>query len=247
MNREEAQYILRSYHLGGCDAEDPQFHDALETLKKDPELASWFEQEQAIDASLSRKVTSFPVPPGLKGQLLAARKVVPLRAWWQRPVWITVAAACVTLIATIALFLIRSPGQRQFAEFQSYVTDTAAGLDHLDISTSNLAQIRQWLGEHRAPENFVVPGGLNGRSPVGCRVFAWNGQKVSLVCFNLEDKKVAHLFIIDRSALTDPPVGRGPQFQSTPDGIATVSWSDDRRVYIVALQRGEEDLKRLFL
>src|SRR5262245_6673660 len=114
MNREEAKYILRSYHLGGCDAEDPQFRDALETLKLDPELASWFEQEKMIDAGLSRKLTSFPVPPGLKGQLLAARKVVPLRAWWQRPVWITAAAACVTVIAAIALFLIRSPGQRQF-------------------------------------------------------------------------------------------------------------------------------------
>src|SRR5262245_46204661 len=190
MNREEAKYILRSYHLGGCDAEDPQFRDALETLKRDPELASWFEQEQAIDVNLSRKFTSFPVPPGLKSQLLAARKVVPRRAWWQRSVWITAAAACVTLIAAIALLSIRSPGQRHFAEFQSYVTDTAARLDHLDIRTSNLTQIRQWLADHRAPENFVVPDGLNGKSTVGCRVFAWNGQKVSLVCFNLDDKKV---------------------------------------------------------
>jgi hypothetical protein len=247
MNREEAKYILRSYPPGGCDAEDPQFREALEMLKQDPELASWFEQEQAIDANLSRKFTSFPVPPSLKGQLLAARKVVPLRVWWQRPAWIIAAAACVTLIAALALFLIRAPGQRQFAEFQSYVADTAARLDHLDIQTSDLAQIRQWLGDHRAPESFVVPAGLNGKSTVGCRVFEWNGQKVSLVCFNLEDKKIAHVFIIDRSALANPPVGHSPQFQSTADGIATASWSDDRRTYIVAMQRGEEDLKRLFL
>ena len=108
-------------------------------------------------------------------------------------------------------------------------------------------QIRQWLGRHSAPEDFIVPAKLNGKSSVGCRVFAWNGQKVSLVCFKLENKKVAHLFVMDRSALTKLPGGGAVQFQTTRNGIATASWSDARRIYIVAMEQGEQDLKRLLL
>jgi hypothetical protein len=102
-------------------------------------------------------------------------------------------------------------------------------------------------GAHRAPENFAIPGKLNGRSRVGCRVFAWNGQKVSLICFEIENKKVAHLFVMDTSSLTNLPAGGIPHFQTTGDGIATASWSDAQRIYILALKQGEQDLKRLLL
>lgn len=247
MNREEAKYILQSDHLSGCDVESPQFRDALEMLQHDPELAAWFAQEQAIDAKLSESFRTFPVPPALKSQLLAGRKIVPLPVWWRQPAWIRAAAACMALLGTLAILLFRSPEPRQLAEFRSYVAETAATLDHLDLQTSDLDQIRLWLGGHSAPENFAIPGKLNGKSSVGCRVFQWNGQKVSLVCFELGNKKVAHLFVMDRSAPTNSPGESRPQFQTARNGIATASWSDARRIYIVALVAGEQDLKRLFL
>jgi hypothetical protein len=247
MNRDAAQYILRSYHLGSRDAEDPQFRDALGMLARDPELAAWFAKDQAMDNGISRALQTFPVPADLKGQLLAARKVVPLYAWWQRPTWISTVAACVTLIATLAVLLSRAPKQTQFAEYHSYIAHTAASLDHLDVKTSDLLQIRQWLSGHGAPEDFAIPGRLNGKARVGCRVFEWNGQKVSLVCFELENQKVAHMFVIDRSMFTNLPGGGALQFQTTQDGIATASWSDARRTYIVAMQRGQQDLRRLLL
>lgn len=247
MNREDAKYILQSYHLGGQDADDPQFRDALQMVKRDPELAAWFAEEQAIDAKLAEKLQSFPVPPALKVQLLAARKVVSPPAWWRRPQWISAAAATVALLATLAVILIRSPQHREFAEFRSYVADTAATLDHLDLQTNDLHQIREWLGGHSAPDNFVIPVKFNGKPSVGCRVFQWNGQKVSLVCFELENQKVAHLFVMDRSQLTNLPGEGALQFQTARDGITTAAWSDARRIYVVAMQQGEPDLKRLLL
>jgi hypothetical protein len=248
MNRDEAKYVLRSYHLRGLDAGDPQFREALEMLACDPELAAWFEAEQAIDRKLSEKFQAFPVPAELRSQLLAARKVVSAPVlWWRRPAWIGAAAAGVALLGALAILGPRMPEQRSFAEFRSYIASAAAKVDHLDFETSDLGQIRQWLGSHSAPGNFTVPGRLNGTSSLGCRVFAWNGQKVSLVCFELENKKVAHLFVMDRSALTNLPDGGAMQFQTTPAGMATASWSDARRIYIVAMERGEQDLKRLLL
>ncbi len=247
MNRDEAKYILRSYHLNGQDAEDRQFQEALDMLKHDPGLGDWFAQEQVIDKKLSEAFRTFAVPPDLTDNLLAARKIVPQRAWWQHPAWISVAAASLALLGVLAVLLSRAPEKRQFAEFRSYIVETATKLDHLDIQTGDLDRIREWLSAHGAPENFAIPAKLNGKSRVGCRVFAWNGQRISLVCFEIENEKVAHLFVMDRSVLTNLPDGGVPHFQTTGDGIATASWSDAERVYIMALEQGEQDLKRLLL
>lgn len=76
--RNEARRLLSAYGVGGQDADDPRFREALEMLKADPELAQWFAREQSWDSIIMEQFASFPVPPGLKSRLLAARKVVPL-------------------------------------------------------------------------------------------------------------------------------------------------------------------------
>jgi hypothetical protein len=247
MNRDEAKYILRVYHLDGRDAEAPEFREALEMLKHDPELAAWFAQERAIDQKLSQKFQSFPVPPDLKGQLLAARKIVSLHTCWRSRVWAGAAAACVALVAALAFVLSGPAHNKSLTEYRSFVADAAANLDHLDLETTNVFQIRTWLANHSAPEGFVIPEKLDDKSRVGCRVFSWNDQKVSLICFELGNSKTAHLFVMERSALSNLPRGNTPQFQTSHDGIATATWSDSKRVYIVALKNGEGDLKRLLL
>src|SRR4030095_16367194 len=116
MNRDEAKYILRSYDLNGRDAGDPQFQEALEMLRHDPELRECFAQEQAMDKKLSETFRVFPVPPDLKGKLVAARKIVPLHNWWQRPSLLGAAAASLALLGVLALLLSRAPEKRQFAQ-----------------------------------------------------------------------------------------------------------------------------------
>jgi hypothetical protein len=243
MNRDEAKYILRAYQPGGRDAGDPQFREALEMVRRDPELAAWFAHEQQTDANLARTFQQFPVPPALRGQLLVARKIVRPKTWWKHPAMAGMVAACLMM----ALFLIRPSPKGEFSEFHSYVAETASKLDHLDIQTSDRTQIQEWFHNHKAPENFAIPEKLVARASVGCRVFAWNKQKVSLVCFELQNKKVAHLFVVDRSALKNAPSGSKPSFQTTNDGLATASWSDPERTYIMAMAQGEEDLKNLLL
>ncbi|HXT40120.1 MAG TPA: hypothetical protein VN887_08860 [Candidatus Angelobacter sp.] len=244
MNRDEAKYILRAYHLGGQDADDPQFQEALGMVKSDPVLAKWFAHEQALDIRLSEKIRAFPVPPDLRTQLLAARKVIPLHVWWRPPAWIAVAAACAALMAAFTVFLLRPSGNRQFAEFRSYVADTTAKLDHLDLMSNDVDEVRRWLRDRSAPDDFVTPASLNGRPRIGCRVFEWKGQHVSLVCFRIEGGREAHLFVVDRATLRGAPNGTMPEF-AMMDGIATASWSKDRRTYVLATDAGEEELKRL--
>ena len=247
MNRDEAKYILRSYRLNGRDADDRQFQAALEVLKRDQELREWFSREQVVDLKLSDALRTFPVPPSLRRELLAVCKVVPQRSWWQQNAWISAAAASLALLALLSVMVIRTVHQRPFAEFHSYIVETASKLDHLDIRTDDLARVREWLRERRAPDDFTIPGQLNGKSSVGCRVLVWHGQKVSLVCFEIANNKVAHLFVMDRSVLTNSPEGGVPNIQAVGNGIATAAWSDSKRIYIVALEQGERDLRRLLL
>src|SRR5262245_39698896 len=230
MNRDEAQYVLRSYHLNGLDADDPQFQAALEMLKRDPELREWFSAEQVLDQKLSDAFRTFAVPPALKRELLAARKIVPQGGWWRRTAWISVAAASLALLGVLSVLLSRAVQKRPFAEIHSYIVETAAKLDHLDIRTGDLARVREWLRDHGAPDDFVIPGQLNGKSSVGCRVFSWKGQNISLVCFEIGNNKVAHLFVVDRSVLTSCPDGSVPQIEADGNGMATAAWSDSKRI-----------------
>jgi|KBSSwiStaDraftv2_1062776.scaffolds.fasta_scaffold92409_3 hypothetical protein len=246
MNRDEAKYILRSFHLNGLDTDDPQFQAALEMIQHDPELREWFSTEQVLDQKLSDAFRAFPVPPALQRELLAARNVVPPAAWWRQPVWMSVAAS-LALLGVLSVLLSRTAHKRPFAEFHSYIIETAAQLDHLDIRTGDLAQVREWLRAHRAPDDFAIPGRLHGKSSVGCRVFSWNEQNISLLCFDIENNKVAHLFVMDRSVLTNWPEGGVPQIETAGNGIATAAWSDSKRIYIMALEQGERDLRRLLL
>ncbi len=244
MNRDEAKYILRAYHLGGLDVEDPQFQEALELSRHDPVLGAWFAKEQKIDIRVSEKFRSFPVPADLKTQLLAARKIVPLRPWWQRNVWVS-AAACLMLGLGLSGWLFYSAGRPQFPEFRAFVADAAAHLEHLDLLNTNLVEVRQWLLDRNAPGDFVVPAGMKGSPSVGCRTFNWNGKTVSLVCFKIDSLGTVHLFVINRSSLHRVPPGQNPEFAVSTNGVTTASWSHDQRVYVLAGKVEEKELKRL--
>jgi hypothetical protein len=247
MNREQAQLILRGYRPGEPVTEDEPLRRALELLEHDAALSAWFAVEQAEDARLAESFRQFPVPPDLKDQLLAARKVSSRPLWWRRLEWITAAAACLTLIGALAILFAHPSGQKDFTAFCSYISDTAASLDHLDLETSDQEKIRAWLQGHGAPNQFTILGQLSGKSRVGCRLFRWNGQNVSLVCFEIGNNKVAHLFVMDRSNLTKLPGAGAPHFITARNGIATASWSDGRQLYVLALKDGERELKQLLL
>ncbi|MCI0537671.1 MAG: hypothetical protein L0Z50_20845, partial [Verrucomicrobiales bacterium] len=209
-------------------------------------LARWFAQEQAVDRKLAEKIGSFPVPTDLKSKLLAARKVVHLPRWWQRPAWLTAAAACVALVVTLVALSIRSSSQARFADFRSFVSAVAGDKTaHLDLMSKDLVAVRQWLNNHNAPDDFVVPAGLNGLPSLGCRVLDWRGQKVSFVCFELENKEMVHLFVMDRSSMRGVPQNGIRELAALDDGVTTLAWSSGKRVYVLASHQGEQGLRRL--
>jgi hypothetical protein len=233
--------------VDGRESNEPQFREALEILKQDPELARWFSREQELDRRLAEKFNAFPVPPELKSRLLAARRIVvtPPR-WWRKPAWLAAAAACVALLVTIVALSVGSTDAARFEDFRSYAGAVAGDTGgRLDLMSRDVTALRQWFNGRNAPDDFLIPTGLDGLPSLGCRVLDWNGRKVSFVCFELRNQERVHLFVMDRDSLRNIPSGAARDVAVLNSGVTTLSWSDDRRVYVLAGHQGEEDLRRL--
>jgi hypothetical protein len=240
MNNDEAKFILNAYRPGGQDANDPQFHEALEQARHDPDLARWFDEQRELDNRIGTTLrTALAPPPEFKSSLLAQRRLVRV-SFWRKPAWVATAiAASLALLLTVGLLFTRSAQSLDFAQYRVAMSEFVDGrIDRLDLMSSEVNELRNWLEQQGAPSDFVLPAGLAGRPALGCRLKEWNGQKVSLLCFELENREVAHLLVIDRDALTDTPL-EAPEFvRSGP--VATVAWSRDDKIYLLASSRASE-------
>lgn len=246
MNNAEAKLILQAYRPGGQDANDPRFREALEQAQRDPELARWFANEQALDSRISTKVKASITPPAhLKSQLLAQRKIIRPVAWWKMPAWQLAAAACLALVVTIAVVWLKPARSTGFTQYRSEMAEFAGKkLDRLDLMSRDAAEVRRWLAQKESHGDLVIPAGLDGRPSLGCRLLDWKGHKVSLVCFELENKQVAHLLVVDSAAFKDAPT-ESPVFNQVGD-VATASWSRSGKTYIVASKEASQsDLIKL--
>jgi len=248
MNREEAKYVLSAYPVSGEHCDDSQFKEALLLAQQDPELREWFGRERTFDTVIARKLQAVCPPPDLQAQLLAARKIIPMPTWRLRVAWFAAAAAIIVVAFTLSYFrLATTRPTLALDEFKTYVASTATTLDHLDLNTSNLIEIRDWLRKGQAPSEFAVPSGFAQTKRVGCRVFDWHGKRVSLVCFALGEQKVAHMFIIERSVLRNVPANNPVRVEDSQGGISIAAWTDNANTYVVALRDGADELRRAFL
>jgi hypothetical protein len=238
MKKEEAKFILGSYRHGGQDGNDPHFREALALAKSDPELSKWFEEELALEAEVSRKVHSIPVPSNLRSNILAGRKLVRPDGLWQRRGWFSLVASLLVLLSVL-VFWFQRPAASDFAKFETEMTEfLTSKLDGLDFQTEELGEIRAWLAAHGSSDDFVLPERLAELQGLGCRLIDWRGNLVTLICFTSGSDEV-HLLVMDRSALRHPP-GRRPQFGQSGTW-ATAAWSDQDKVYMLSAE-GNGDL-----
>ena len=247
MNNEEAKFILRAFRPGTEDAADPRFHEALEQARRDPELGRWFSDECALDQCIGAKLRAATGPPAdLKAMLLAQRRIVRPAPWWRQPAWgMSAVAAGLALMLTLSALWLNPGRQTEVAVFREAMARVVGGkLDRLDLMSPDLGEVRRWLKQANAHEDFVLPGGLGGRPSLGCRVLDWEGHRVALICFELADRRVAHLLVVDRGVFRDraPEL---PQFAGLGD-LGTMIWNDGNRTYLLASHgASEEQLRQL--
>jgi hypothetical protein len=244
MSRAEAQFILRAYRANGTDENDPQFREALDLAKQDPELARWFADELALDTAVAGKILSMHAPPDLKVQLLLAGKTVRPVSWWRKPARLAAAACIAALLAISSWLMLRRPGREDFAHFRHAMVQASLDMkSHYDVMGLNADQLKYWISEHHGDNDYVLPVGLAGKQIAGCKVFDWHGHQVTLLCFKFDGKHV-DLLVVNEDALPGLSLGVTPQF-AWDSGLSTAAWRRDGKIYFLAGNIAKPELNLL--
>lgn len=236
MDKHEAKIILQAYRPNGADAADPHFTEALKLAEQDAELKAWFEEQQAIDRVISAKVRATAVPADLKASILAGRKIAPAQTiWWRRPAALIAAVAAMLMLLALPFVLQTKNGTPQFAEFKADGMAFLDSLNKLDMSSKDHEAIREWLAVNGGHRQFSLPTKLGAQPSLGCRVFDWKGNKVTLICFNTtvgNKFEEVHLLVVDEKAFRNRPPEGTPVFEQN-GAWNTASWRADGLTYVL--------------
>ena len=231
MTPAQARQVLLLCRPGSSDLQEPEVVQALEVARQDPALRAWYEQHCAFQTALRNKLRQIEAPADLKARILAQRKIVSLPVWWRRPVWLAAAAAVVLFVGVVAV-TIRARTPDRFANFEARMVGAALRQYAMDLKTNDMQQVRQFLAAKGAPADYVVPKRLAQLPLTGAGFLHWRSQPVSMVCFNQGGGQMLYLFILDRSAVPDPPPAT-PQLAGL-NRLQVAAWSRDGRSYLLA-------------
>src|SRR5262249_51972922 len=134
---------------------------------------------------------------------------------------------------------------RSFAAFQSRVVRNAQRGYAMEITSTNLDEIRQYLATQGAHADYVLSAPLARLAGDGGAVVRWNNKKISMVCFDLGNHNDLYLFVASRSDLPDAPSTSEPQFTRIGN-LTAASWSAGDRAYVLA-GPGDEQFVRRYL
>ena len=246
MDRKEAKEMLQALRPSDLDTTQPLFAEALALVETDPELRVWWAAQQDFDRRVASKLDEIPIPADLRANILATQKTerFTLRPFF--PFWLA-AAACIAVLCAVSTSF-----HAQFLASQHISTDAFhdATLAFIQNDAPNLAmqstdhdQIKAWLKEQNAPMGHM-PEKMAAIPTIGCQKYVVKGHDVSLVCFTMADGKEAHLFMVARDAMQEPPLRAAPDIKII-NGWATASWSDEHMSYMLATSDSMDALRQL--
>ena len=243
MDKEQAKEILLSYRPGRDDTLDPQIVEALRLLDQDPELASWFAEQQRADEVIRARLRATPVPADLKQRILAEQKIVRPGFVWQRPVLIA-AAAAVIVLGIISLWAFRAAAGGGVSAYRAEMVRVVENGYTMSVRAENFDQLRQILTEKQWPSNFIVPEQLRNVTVVGGSALEWKGHKVALACMK-DHSRGLWLFVVSNAAFKRAPKSGTPRVQMVSTSPTAV-WSQSGNTYLFTAQ-GDEAFLRKYL
>jgi len=180
------------------------------------------------------KFREIQAPERLKVALLARQKVVrPANLWQRPPAWLAAAAIFAVLLG-VAAFIARSTVPDRFNNYRQSVVNAAVRIYGMDLETNDMAQLRQFVGKHGAPDDYEVTGPLAQLQLKGGGLLRWRGNPVSMVCFDRGGGTMLFLFVMKRSGVKDPPPPPEKAQVEPVDGLLTASWSRGDDLYVLA-------------
>jgi hypothetical protein len=240
MDSQQAKKVLTLFRPGNDDEAQSEFKEALKQTKRDPELATWFNQHCAFQNAAREQFRQIAVPVDLKDRILSETRPRHVVLWWRTPLALA-AAAAIVLLGGLAAFWFRPGGNDNLTAYRNRMVRSAMRDYRMNLLTKDLNEIRRFLRKNQAHGDYVLPKPLEKLPGTGCAILSWQGKRVSLVCFALNPRNDLLLFITDRTTVSDAPPGGKPQF--VPVGkLMTASWTAADKVYLLA---GPGDQKSL--
>ncbi len=236
MNAEEAKLIAQCRRPCGRDDSDPVISEALECLRGDEALMAFVAKESELDAAIAGCLRSCEPPADLRQKILLGARVARVPRWYQRPVWLAAAAAVAVALPLAVKFW---PGSQapifasiSLSDFQIATTKKLNDGPKLQ-RMGNIDEVREHIAGHSKMKSVPVPESLCHcpGGAVGCEVFYWNGQEVTLICFNAGRTGTVHLFTVDASALDFRP--HDPVY-SPVNGWHTRTWINGGKLLMLA-------------
>ncbi|MCE0523904.1 MAG: hypothetical protein LV480_13430 [Methylacidiphilales bacterium] len=244
MDKQEAKMLLQACRPDGRDAAQPAFAEALSFVESDPELKTWWQAQQAFDRRVAAKLEEVAIPADLRSTILAGQKIEQFTPRPRLSYWLAAAALVAILCVAGTLLQISATGPLAKADYAAAVLPL---LNHdaplLAMTSPDHDKVAAWLKERNAPMGGL-PAKMDTLPTVGCQKYVVHGHNVSLICFALAGGGLAHLFVVNRTALTDPPADDSPEFNQM-QGWSTAAWSDGQMSYILATQAGPDALRQL--
>lgn len=244
MTKDEAKRILAAYRLGDRDRLDPYFAKALRETEKDADLARWFGEEREFDRRVAAHLKSIPVPFGLKTRILAnmpSRSATQSR--WVAGLTAVLAAAAALFILAQVLSVYRVSRQHSgsVTDYEQEMMSFVKLPPPLEMESLEIGPIKQWITQRKAPLADIPPG-IAAIETMGCRILSFRGHTVTLICF-CHGNTVAHLFMVDRSALPGLQPGKPPMLTTRADWTTAI-WADQHYAYMVAVHDGAAAARR---
>ena len=251
MNRDEAKNILLLYRPDAVDVVDPQVIEALSLVKQDSELAGWFREHCIRQEILRAKFREIQAPAGLKEQIISEQAARENSIVWRRTTALTALAAAVVVLLALAVFRFQPPGNNNtLALYRDRMVGVALRAYAMDLATENPAQIREYLKQHDAPADYVLPVPLEKVATTGCAIASWQGAKVSMICFRTGkplatgEQSDLWLFVIDRHLVKNAPPAGPPQLTKV-NQLITATWTRGDKLYVLGTEGDEQTIRQL--
>ncbi len=255
MNSDSIQIRLQLQCMrpNGQDQGDAACAAALSQVSSDPVLADWLAREQAFDQAFAASLASVRPPPALAATILAGAHASRRSSRWRRTAWLglATAAAVVLFAGIIGLWLRPAPlSGDSLAEFRIGMIQALEVEQLLDHKTPQADDARVWLASHQGIADPAIPPGLCSRETIGCKVFEWQGSKVTLICFRPcpsgnPQSAPAHLFVIEEKDAPSLPAADSPLFSQWEAWTSAV-WKKDGRVHLLVSRSAMPHLQSLF-
>lgn len=240
MNRAEARLELDATTLRPQDASPA----ARALLESDAGLAAWHAGRRDFDENAADAMEELRAPAGLRENILRAARN-PSR----RPVrWLTPAAIAAAACAVFGWTLLW-PGNSAMAAWESQSLNAIAKVEHgvwrLDHQDATFEAVKQHLTPEECPCASALPTALASLRTYGCKRVKIEGRAATIICFELQPGKEAHLVVFDNTGLGNCPEQDAPCFKSARNWHYA-SWSHGSQSFMLATTGDEAALKKLF-